>query len=411
MSSHSPENPRPAASAVVAPPPQGVTTRFLLIVGVCGFASAISMRVLDPVMPLLAAEFDRGMVEVALLSTWFTFFYAFGQPVLGPVGDSFGKARLMSFALIAVAACTSIAAMAGSFGVFSLARGLTGIASGGVIPLAIAMIGDRAPFEQRQVALARFMMATLTGQIAGGLASGALTPLIGWRGVLVGVALIALAAGVGSYIAVRPRGGVKREPFSIAGALANYRAIIAHPRALPLFVMVACEGALCFGFFPYVAGMLMARDGATSVESGIVITCFALGGMTFAFLAPWIVRVLGAANMMRLGGVVLGASFALFAISAPWWTAMPLFALLGFGFYNLHNNLQAQATTLSETARGSSVALFACALFTGTACGPPLVGALKALGGETFALLVFAIGVLALGLAGPAMLKISRRAE
>ena len=62
------------------------------------------MRVLDPVMPMLAADFNRSMVEVALLSTWFTFFYAFGQPVLGPIGDTYGKARLMSYALMAVAA-------------------------------------------------------------------------------------------------------------------------------------------------------------------------------------------------------------------------------------------------------------------------------------------------------------------
>ncbi|WP_342362413.1 MFS transporter [Terrarubrum flagellatum] len=402
MPSHPSVAPEPAV------PPQGVTVRFLVIVGVCGFASSLTMRILDPVMPLLAHDFDRTMVEVAMLSTWFTFSYAFGQPVLGPVGDSFGKARLMSIALMVVAACGAIGAAATSFGLFSLARGLTGIASGGVIPLAIAMIGDRAPLHQRQIVLARFMMTTLTGQIAGGLVSGALAPFIGWRGVVAVAACVALAAGVGSWIAVKPRANAPRAPFSFNQAIANYRAILQHPRAIGLYVLVAIEGATVFGFFPYVAGILKARDGAGSFESGVVVTGFAIGGLIFAIFAPKIVERLGSANMMRVGGDIIAISFALFAIKGPWWSAIAIFIGIGFGFYNLHNNLQAQATTLSETARGSSVALFACALFGGVACGPPLVGLLMAIGGDAVALLIYAALALFLGYIAPIMLKEDR---
>ncbi len=399
MPAHPPIAPEPTA------PPQGVTTRFLVIVGACGFASAVSMRILDPVMPLIAEDFGRSMVEVALLSTWFTFFYAFGQPVLGPIGDSFGKARLMSYALMLVSLCTGVAALAGSFGLFSVARGLTGIASGGVIPLAIAMIGDRAPYNERQIVLARFMMATLSGQIAGGLISGMLAPFIGWRGVMAVASVVTLAGGVGVWIAVKPRPNATRAPFSVRQALLNYRDIVRHPRALPLFLLVAVEGALVFGFFPYVAAMLKARDGSGSVEAGLVVGSFAIGGLIFSILASWIVNRLGPATMMRVGGDIVAVSFALFAFKWPWWTGVPIFIAIGFGFYLLHNNLQAQSTTLSETARGSSVALFACALFAGVACGPPLIGFLKTAFGETIALLIYAATALVLGFVAPLVLK------
>jgi len=401
--------PSPADSE--AAPSPAALTRFLIIVGFCGFASALSMRTLDPVMPLIAVEFERSVVEVALLTTWFTFFYAFGQPILGPIGDAFSKPRLISLALVAMSATTAVAAAAGSFGLFSVARGLTGIAAGGVIPLVIAMIGDRFPYEQRQVALARFMVATLTGQIMGGLASGVLSPLIGWRGVLSVIAAIAGVSGIVFYLAMGRRDVSKRRPFSIGQAIANYRDILANPRALPLYLLVACEGALAFGFFPYVAAILLARDGATSVEAGIVITGYAIGGMIFAFSAKWILKSLGEKGMIRLGGVILCLCFLLFSIPAPWWTALPIFMMIGFGVYNIHNNLQTQATTLSETARGSSVALFACLLFAGSACGPPLVGLLMRLAGESGALLLYAAGVLALGLSAPRLLKLDRKAN
>jgi YNFM family putative membrane transporter len=157
-----------------------------------------------------------------------------------------------------------------------------------------------------------------------------------------------------------------------------------------------------------VAGILQARDGSGSVEAGIVVGCFAIGGLVFSVLAPWLVNRLGPANMMRVGGDIVAVSFALFAFSGRWYTGMPIFIAIGFGFYLLHNNLQAQATTLSETARGSSVALFACALFGGVACGPPLIGALNAFGGETFALLTYAAASLVVGYLAPIVLKVEQ---
>ncbi|MGL4323255.1 MAG: MFS transporter [Beijerinckiaceae bacterium] len=383
-----------------------MTQRLLVILGVCAFASAASMRVLDPVMPLIASEFSKTIQEAALLSTWFTISYAIGQPILGPMGDSFGKARLISISLLAVAVFLVMASLAPSFGLFGATRALTGIAAGGIIPLGIAMIGDRAPVNQRQILLARFMLATLSGQIAGGLIAGGLSPYVGWRGVLLIVAMISLAAGVGSWIAIKPRPIANRPPLSPALAMQNYATILRNPRALPLYLLVAAEGALIFGLFPYVADILKKRDGSGSLEAGIVVGGFALGGLVFGFLAKYILRRLDIRTMARIGGVLIAASWLLFAIHhLPWWSAVPMFALMGFGFYFLHNNFQTQATTLSETSRGSAVALFACFLFAGSALGPPFVGFLLYAGGDTLMLAMMAALVIVLGFVSPLVLK------
>ena len=82
-----------------------------------------------------------------------------------------------------------------------------------------------------------------------------------------------------------------------------------------------------------------------------------------------------------------------------------MFALMGFGFYFLHNNFQTQATTLSETSRGSAVALFACFLFAGSALGPPFVGFLLQAGGDTLMLAIMAALVIVLGFVSPLVLK------
>ena len=49
----------------------------------------------------------------------------------------------------------------------------------------------------------------------------------------------------------------------------------------------------------------------------------------------------------------------------PWlWLAPPAIALIGLGFYMLHNTLQTNATQMAPEARGLAVSLFAFALFT-----------------------------------------------
>lgn len=396
--------PVPDDAAPIAAP--AMTPKLLAILGLCAFASAVSMRVLDPVMPLLAAEFGKTIHETALLTTLFTFSYAIGQPILGPVGDSFGKARLMSMALIGVSMCMLLASLAASFGIFGFARALTGLAAGGVIPLGIALIGDRAPLEQRQMLLAQFMMATLSGQIAGGLIAGGLSPFVGWRSVLMIVAAIAFAAGVIAWISVKPRPSSDRPPLNVRSIIRNYSAIFHNPRAMPLFALVAAEGALVFGLFPYVAEILKSRDGSGSLEAGVAIGGFAVGGLIFSIFAKILFRRLTTAQMARTGGILIASSYLLFAIQGlPWWTAVPVFTVSGFGFYFLHNNFQAQATTLSETARASAVALFACFLFAGSAFGPPLCGFLINTAGVTGMLSITAALIVMLGMMVPLILK------
>ena len=297
----------------------------------------------------------------------------------------------MSYALGCVGVFMLLASVASSFTIFGASRALTGLAAGGVIPLGIALIGDRAPVSQRQMLLAKFMMATLTGQIAGGLVAGGLSPHIGWRAVMVIVAITAFAAGIISFIAVKPRSKADRTPFRFSTVMQNYAAILRHPRALPLFALVASEGGLIFGLFPYVAEILKNRDGSGSFEAGLVIGGFAIGGLAFSLLAKILFRHLTTRQMARLGGAMVALSFLLFAIPGlPWWSGIPIFTICGFGFYFLHNNFQAQATTLSETARASAVALFACFLFAGTALGPPFSGFLLHSGGEAVMLVTLA---------------------
>lgn len=380
----------------------------ILVLGACGFASTFTMRILDPLVPTLAAEFGRTIVQIAAMATAFSFAYAVGQPFLGPIADSVGKLRTISVCLGLLALLSMAAAFSLSFDVLTVIRASTGIVAGGVIPIAMAAIGDRAPMAERQVLLGRFLVLMIVGQMAGAACSGVIAEHFGWRSVFVMAAAMAAAAALLVIVVLKPRPDAARLPLSFAGALANYRSVFANPRSKLLYAIVITEGSLIFGMPPYVAAILQERSGIGPSLAGLVIAGTGLGGIIYGILTRILVERLGPARMTVTGGLLMATGYVLFSLPfLPWWSAVGLFTLNGFGFFLMHGTFQAQATELAPTARGSAVSLFACALFLGHAIGPVAMGIALHLLGTTGAILLFAAGIGLLGIVTPRILPLA----
>ena len=108
-----PEVLAPVAPPLEAPPqPQfSIPTPLLIVLlGVCGFASTFTMRLVDPLVPTLAAEFGQSVHQIAFLVTAFAGCYALGQPFLGPIADSVGKLRSISTCLALLCVLSGLAA-------------------------------------------------------------------------------------------------------------------------------------------------------------------------------------------------------------------------------------------------------------------------------------------------------------
>lgn len=400
------------SDAPSAPPPatpsQGSLNSLILVLGACGFASTFTMRLLDPLVPTLAAEFGRSIAQVAAIATAFSFAYAIGQPFLGPIADSLGKLRTIATCLGALALLSLAVTFAGSFEMLTVVRMVAGISAGGIIPVAMAAIGDRAPMAERQIMLGRFLVLMIVGQMAGAACSGLIAEHLGWRYVFVMAGSLAAIAGVLVLVVLKPRPDARRAPLSFAGALANYAAVFANPRSKLLYGLVIVEASLIFGMPPYIAAILQERAGVGPSQAGLVIAGTGLGGIVYGVLTRILVERLGPARMTVMGGIVMGLAFALFSLAfLPWWSAIAIFTLNGFGFFLMHGTFQAQATELAPTARGSAVALFACALFCGHALGPVLMGTALHLFGTSGAILVFAAGITLLGFSVPRILPLA----
>ena len=381
----------------------------IFALSLAGLGSNIALRLVDPLVPTIAGEFGLSVTTVATLATAYALPYALFQTVLGPVGDAIGKALLIRASLVVLACGLVMCALAPNFPSLVAARIICGMAAGGIIPAAFAMIGDRIPMADRQVAISRLLLLIFIAQIAGAGGAGALSTVFGWRGVLLSAAAVTASVAAFTFTTLTPREGVVRKKPSISSAIAGYREVFANPQAVPLFLLAFLEGTAVFATHPYVASILKARENVDAFEAGMVIGSFGVGALGYTLVVKQLVATLGPRRMAIIGALFAGGALALFAFGRDWRIDCALFFIFGFSFLMLHNPLQAVATELSATARGSSVALFALSLFLGQAVGPPIFGAASFLAGNLPMILAEAAIVASLGVLAARFVLVDRK--
>jgi predicted MFS family arabinose efflux permease len=377
----------------------------LMILGVCGFSSALAARSIDPLITSIARDFAVPVTSVALLSSAFTLPYSLSQPFLGPMGDALGKAAILKFCMWLLSVCLIGAALAPSLTPLFSSRVAAGIAAGGIIPLALAMIGDRVPIPERQVAISRFLAAALLGQLLGATAAGSLAGSIGWRGAIGMTAVVAVGAALTATAKLQTRTKVVRTRFRLLDAIARYRLVFQNPRAVVCYGTVFVEGIAIYGVVPFVGDLLESHHAGGPREAGFVIAGLGLGGIVFSMLVSPTVRFLGTFGMMRWGGVMAALGLCGLMLQAAWPLWASAFSLIGFGFFMLHNSLQTKATELAPTARGSAIALHAFFFFLGQAIGPVIFGLELSFLEVTITLAVQAMTIAAAGFVSAHLLK------
>jgi predicted MFS family arabinose efflux permease len=348
-------------------------SRAINIVSFLVFAMALSVRAVDPVVPQIAADFAVPVSTAALLGAAFAA-YGLVQPVLGPLADAVGKARVMLGCLVLLAASSFLAAMAGNFWVLFVLRILAGAACGGSFPVGMALVSDFAPLAQRQVTIGRLLTATISGNLLGAAASGVISDMIHWRGMLALLGVISLIALVLGTFGLRDLPAGPSHPLDLRSVLARNRAIFSIRIARICYMTVALEGLFLFGIFPYVA-VLLAKGGEPRASiAGLVVAAFAVGGIIYSLSVRQMLRLLGQKQIMTAGGAL--AALGLFVVApGPSWPAQAAaFAAMGCGFYMLHASIQVYVTEFAPATRSSAVAFHTFSFFVGGGISPVLYG-------------------------------------
>lgn len=362
------------------------THRSIVLLSCATFASMATQRICDAMLPELSRVFEVTLAQAAQVVSMFSVVYGLAQLLHGPLGDRYGKFRLITLATLACSMGSVLSALANSLDALVLARVISAFCAAAIIPLSMAWVGDVVPYEMRQETLAKTGFGTTTGLVGGQLMGGLLTDTLGWRWAFVFLTLIYAVVGLLLWRDLREQQRVarRRQPSTQQAALSQYQdeavstrpgfvaqalLIVTGPWSRWVLLASLLEGAAGFGILAICASHLHKTLGLSLTAAGAIMALFGVGGVAYMALARRLIRRLGERGLSLVGGLVLGLSFMVLGLATHWPWAMLASLVAGFAFFMLHNTLQANATQMAPAARGTAVSLFASSLFMGQAMG------------------------------------------
>ena len=366
------------------------------------------VRAADSLLPQIAADIGVTVGAASIIVTAYAITHGSVQLVIGPIGDYFGKFRMVAVACALSAVTVLACGLAQSLTTLTLARIATAMTAAWIIPLGMAFVGDVVPYEQRQQVLGRYLTGQITGQLFGQAAGGIIGDLAGWRTVfflLSGVfafAAIALFREHAINPSTRPE---QRADETSRGFVADYSVVLSNPWARALLFAAVTEAALMWGAFAYVGADLYLRFGLSFTLIGVIVATFGIGGLLYAALVPRLVGRFGQTGLAGFGGLLVGLAYLALAFAPTWWIAPMTVIAIGLGFYMLHSTLQTNATQMSPQARGTAVALFSSAFYVGQSVGVAGGSLLVDRAGAPAIFIVAALALPILGLWFAAMLR------
>ena len=137
----------------------------------------------------------------AWVTTAFLITSTIAAPLFGKLSDIYGRKRLFMTAIVIFVAGSALCGLATSMYELAAFRAFQGIGAGGIMPLALAVIGDIIPPRERAryqgYMMAVFASASVLGPVLGGLLAGTndFLGVAGWRYIFyinVPIAAVAL---------------------------------------------------------------------------------------------------------------------------------------------------------------------------------------------------------------------------
>lgn len=244
--------------------------------------SALGLAVPHIIREWHVSPADLGPMLSASLAGMF-----FGAPLLGLVGDRWGRRPAIAIGCLAYGVSTLGILLAHNVEQVALLRFVTGLGMGGVLPNAIALNSELSPRRLRARLIILMFMGITLGGSAPGLVAVGLVPDHGWR-------IIFLIGGVGALIV----GAIA--PFALPESVKFLRSrpervdelLMTLRRMAPGVTLPRTIGAADMPAVPRTSIGALFADGLAPVTL-LLWLCFATTLMANFFLANWLPTLFG----------------------------------------------------------------------------------------------------------------------
>lgn len=378
--------------------------RTILILGALSAFGPLAIDFYLPGFPAMALAFATDEKHVQLTLASYFLGLSIGQLAYGPIADRFGR-RIPLLVGVGLFTLSSLAcAFAPNLDWLIAARFIQALGGCAGMVLSRAIVSDKCNAVESAKVFSQLMLVMGLAPILAPMLGGLLVNLYGWQSIFLvltvfsALCLLAVALGLPeSMPAAHPR-------HPLAGALGQYRRLLADP----VFLGHALTGGIAIaGMFAYIAGSPFVFIKLYGVPPEHYGWLFGTNAAGFILVAQVNARMLGkfgpAFLLSRAVWVYLAAALVILGIAglhtqALWPLLIPLFICIA-SLGCIIPNASACAMSGQWARAGSASALLGCLQFSVAAGAAALVGVLHDGSAIPMAMVISLCGVFAVGAA------------
>jgi DHA1 family bicyclomycin/chloramphenicol resistance-like MFS transporter len=322
------------------PSERRVTGGILFLLAGLSALGALATNIILPAFPQIGASLGASSQELGLTLSSFFVAFAFGQLVVGPLSDLFGRKWLVLGGLAVFTAGSVLCAFADTLPSLILGRVVQALGACAASVLSRAIARDLFDGEALARALALTMIAGAAAPGFSPLLGSAFDGLFGWRGTFLVVAAFGVAVALHYAMRIGETHPVDRRTPLVASAVASsYGRLIVDARFLLPAVSVSLVIGGLYTFFAAAPAILMNELGLTAFQLGLSFATTVLIVFAAGFLAPRLAHRWGQRTVGMIGlFIALAGGLSMFAFAAtPTYTrftiAIALY-LFGMGLIN-----------------------------------------------------------------------------
>jgi MFS family permease len=226
----------------------------VLISGVMAYALLQSLVI--PALPTIQHSLHTTQTATTWLVTAYLLSASVCTPILGRIGDVFGKERMFVVTLVALGVGTGLAAVSQSIGLLIVARLIQG-AGGGVLPLAFGIIRDEFPREKVAGAIGLSAAMIAVGSGLGITVAGPIVAHLGYHWLFIIPLFLIVPAAIATHLLV------PRSPTQTAGRVSVRGALLLSGWLVALLLGIS-QGS-SWGWFSWRTDALFAAAIVTGI--------------------------------------------------------------------------------------------------------------------------------------------------
>jgi len=375
------------APVSAAPPPgESMAGRFtpgtlasLLLCALVMFIDGYDLAAMPLAVPHISKAFSLPPADFGMALSAVLLGLGIGAVLLAPLGDRFGRRRVIVIGAVALGLTMLGAASGTSIGEFALWRLANGMALGTCLPNVTALTSELAPADKRASTLTVVSLGISVGAIVSGLIVPPLVAFAGWHAIFTipGALTLLLAAALRLWLpadASPEERSAKRSENESGVPLAQ---LLRRPLLWPTAIFALLYGINAFALYLVTSWLptLLPQAGFAVDAAARYLSLQQFGGFLIGLL---LARLLDRGHAVAaLAGTyaLIAIAFALFSIIAPGtmsWGALILIA--GGGISGAHLAIMAVATGFFPHHLLSSAIGFGVAVARIGAIGGPLLG-------------------------------------